>query len=93
MKVKASKESVAAFGASLSRLGSIYVNDAFGTAHRPHASIVGVLLPAKAAGFLMKKELDFFAKALEGPDRPFLAILGGYLSYCSPNSYYLIIVV
>ncbi|KKF93834.1 Phosphoglycerate kinase [Ceratocystis platani] len=51
--------------------------DAFGTAHRAHSSMVGVDLPQKAAGFLMKKELDYFAKALENPQRPFLAILGG----------------
>jgi phosphoglycerate kinase len=76
-KVKANKEDVDKFRASLSKLGDIYVNDAFGTAHRPHSSMVGVDLPIKAAGFLMKKELDFFAKALESPDRPFLAILGG----------------
>ncbi|KAJ3367211.1 phosphoglycerate kinase [Kappamyces sp. JEL0680] len=76
-KTKASKEAVDAFRASLSKLGDIYVNDAFGTAHRAHSSMVGVNLPIKAAGFLMKKELDFFAKALESPDAPFLAILGG----------------
>lgn len=52
-------------------------DDAFGTAHRAHSSMVGVDLPQKAAGFLMKKELDYFAKALEDPQRPFLAILGG----------------
>jgi phosphoglycerate kinase len=76
-KVKANKDDVDKFRASLSKLGDIYVNDAFGTAHRPHSSMVGVDLSVKAAGFLMKKELDFFAKALESPDRPFLAILGG----------------
>ena len=53
------------------------LDDAFGTAHRAHSSMVGVDLPQKAAGFLMKKELDYFAKALETPARPFLAILGG----------------
>jgi phosphoglycerate kinase len=53
----------------------VYVNDAFGTAHRAHSSMVGVALPVRAAGFLMKTELDYFAKALETPDRPFLAIL------------------
>lgn len=53
------------------------LDDAFGTAHRAHSSMVGVELPQKAAGFLMKKELDYFAKALESPQRPFLAILGG----------------
>ncbi|KAI8848979.1 phosphoglycerate kinase [Chytridium lagenaria] len=76
-KTKASKEDVDKFRASLSKLGDIYVNDAFGTAHRAHSSMVGVNLPIRAAGFLVKKELDFFAKALENPERPFLAILGG----------------
>ncbi|CAO2623336.1 Phosphoglycerate kinase 1 [Lemmus lemmus] len=60
-----------------SKLGDVYVNDAFGTAHRAHSSMVGVNLPQKAGGFLMKKELNYFAKALESPERPFLAILGG----------------
>ena len=76
-KIKAEKAGVDAFRASLSKLGDIYVNDAFGTAHRAHSSMVGVNLPIRAAGFLMKKELDYFAKALESPERPFLAILGG----------------
>ena len=52
-------------------------DDAFGTAHRAHSSMVGVQLPQKASGFLVKKELDYFAQALESPKRPFLAILGG----------------
>lgn len=52
-------------------------DDAFGTAHRAHSSMVGCQLPQKASGFLMKKELDYFAQALEKPQRPFLAILGG----------------
>ena len=51
------------------------MNDAFGTAHRAHSSMVGVDLPTKAAGFLLEKELEYFAKALENPQRPFLAIL------------------
>ena len=76
-KVKADKDAVAAFRASLSKLGDIYVNDAFGTAHRAHSSMVGVDLPQKVAGFCMKKELDYFAKALDKPQRPFLSILGG----------------
>jgi phosphoglycerate kinase len=53
------------------------VDDAFGTAHRAHSSMVGIDLPQKASGFLVKKELEYFAKALENPARPFLAILGG----------------
>ncbi|XP_001363418.1 phosphoglycerate kinase 1 [Monodelphis domestica] len=76
-KIKADPAKVEAFQASLSKLGDIYVNDAFGTAHRAHSSMVGVNLPQKASGFLMKKELTYFAKALESPERPFLAILGG----------------
>ncbi|KAG8511951.1 Phosphoglycerate kinase 2 [Galemys pyrenaicus] len=76
-KVKAEPGKTEAFRASLSKLGDIYVNDAFGTAHRAHSSMVGVTLPQKASGFLMKKELDYFAKALENPEKPFLAILGG----------------
>ncbi|KAL2281174.1 hypothetical protein FJTKL_11827 [Diaporthe vaccinii] len=76
-KVKADKEKVAEFRKGLTALGDVYINDAFGTAHRAHSSMVGVDLPQKAAGFLMKKELDYFAKALESPQRPFLAILGG----------------
>uniref|UniRef100_A0A8C9RC42 Phosphoglycerate kinase n=1 Tax=Scleropages formosus TaxID=113540 RepID=A0A8C9RC42_SCLFO len=76
-KTKATQEQIDSFRASLSKLGDIYVNDAFGTAHRAHSSMVGVNLPQKAAGFLMKKELDYFAMALEKPQRPFLAILGG----------------
>ena len=76
-KVKADPTKVAEFRQNLTKLGDIYVNDAFGTAHRAHSSMVGVKLPQRASGFLVKKELDFFAKALEHPDRPFLAILGG----------------
>eukprot|EP00128_Syssomonas_multiformis_P008141 Colp12_sorted_trinity150504_noHs@34882 len=76
-KIKASDEEVKSFRASLTKLGDVYVNDAFGTAHRAHSSMVGVELPNRAAGFLMKKELDSFRRALENPERPFLAILGG----------------
>lgn len=74
---KADKAAVAAFRASLSKLGDVYVNDAFGTAHRAHSSMVGVNLPQKAAGFLMEAELKAFAAVLENPQRPLLAILGG----------------
>jgi len=76
-KVKADKAKVEEFRKGLTALGDIYINDAFGTAHRAHSSMVGVDLPQKASGFLMKKELEYFAKALENPQRPFLAILGG----------------
>ncbi len=62
----------------LAKLGDVYVNDAFGSAHRAHASTEGVAqyLPA-VAGFLMEKELAFLGSALENPVRPFVAILGG----------------
>jgi len=76
-KTKADKGDVEKFRKGLTALGDVYVNDAFGTAHRAHSSMVGVELPQKASGFLMKKELDYFAQALEKPQRPFLAILGG----------------
>ncbi len=66
------------FAEELASLGEVYVNDAFGTAHRAHASTEGVtkFLPG-VAGFLMEKELDYLGKALESPERPFVAILGG----------------
>lgn len=76
-KVKADPGKVEAFRASLSKLGDVYVNDAFGTAHRAHSSMVGVGLCSRAAGHLLSKELSYFAKALEAPAHPFLAILGG----------------
>ncbi|KAK9354211.1 phosphoglycerate kinase [Lipomyces doorenjongii] len=76
-KVKCSPGVVEEFRKGLTALADVYINDAFGTAHRAHSSMVGVELPLRASGFLVKKELDFFAKALESPDRPFLAILGG----------------
>lgn len=66
------------FSRKLAALADLYVNDAFGTAHRAHASTVGVAayLPA-VAGFLMEKEIDYLSRALEDPERPFVAILGG----------------
>ncbi|KXL48086.1 MAG: hypothetical protein FE78DRAFT_142714 [Acidomyces sp. 'richmondensis'] len=76
-KIKADKAKVEEFRKGLTALGDVYINDAFGTAHRAHSSMVGVDLPQKASGFLVKKELEYFAKALEHPQRPFLAILGG----------------
>ncbi|MDP3722415.1 MAG: phosphoglycerate kinase [Candidatus Omnitrophota bacterium] len=67
-----------AFAARLARLGELYVNDAFGTAHRAHASTVGVArhLPA-VAGLLMEKEIAHLGEALTNPARPFIAVLGG----------------
>ncbi len=67
-----------AFAKELASLADIYVNDAFGTAHRAHASTAGLAdyLPS-ACGYLIKKELDFMGKALDNPERPVVAILGG----------------
>lgn len=66
------------FAKELASMADIYVNDAFGTAHRAHASTAGLAdyLPS-ACGFLIKKELDIMGKALDNPERPFVAILGG----------------
>ena len=75
--VKADPEAVKAFRASLTKLGDVYVNDAFGTAHRAHSSITGIGLPQRAAGYLMKQELDFLGDAVNNPRRPFVAIIGG----------------
>ena len=68
-----------AFAQKLARLADIYVNDAFGTAHRAHASTRGMaeFMETKVAGFLMQKEVDIMGKALAAPDRPFVAIIGG----------------
>jgi phosphoglycerate kinase len=74
---KADPADVAAFRASLTKLGDVYVNDAFGTAHRAHSSMVGIGLEQKAAGFLMEAELKAFAAVIASPRRPLLAILGG----------------
>ncbi|KAF0309980.1 Phosphoglycerate kinase [Amphibalanus amphitrite] len=76
-KVKADPAKTAEFRQSLRRLGDVYVNDAFGTAHRAHSSMLGEGFEKRAAGTLLSKELTYFAKALESPERPFLAILGG----------------
>lgn len=67
------------FAARLARLGDVYVNDAFGTAHRAHASTEGVThyLDTCAAGYLMMKELDYLGRVLESPEKPFVAVLGG----------------
>ena len=67
------------FAKRLAALGEMYVNDAFGTAHRAHASTEGVthLLRPAVAGFLMHQELEYLGRALDNPERPFVAILGG----------------
>lgn len=76
-KVKADADKVKAFRESLAKLGDVYVNDAFGTAHRAHSSMLGEGYSQRASGFLLKKELTYFSKALDAPEHPFLAILGG----------------
>lgn len=75
---KEEKDNNADFARELSELGDLFVNDAFGTAHRAHASNVGVAeyLPS-AMGYLVKAEMDVMGKAMANPERPFVAILGG----------------
>ncbi|MDR3316952.1 MAG: phosphoglycerate kinase [Puniceicoccales bacterium] len=67
------------FSAKLASYGEAYVNDAFGTAHRAHASTVGIprLIPIRVAGFLMQRELEFLGAKTSQPERPFTVILGG----------------
>jgi phosphoglycerate kinase len=67
------------FASKLARLGEIYINDAFGSAHRAHASTEGITKHFQqcAAGYLMQKELDYLGKAVGNPERPYIAILGG----------------
>ena len=80
-KTPEDKQIMRDFAAELAKLGEIYVNDAFGTAHRAHAStaIIADILGAdnSFAGFLMDKELQYLGKAVAAPQRPFLAIIGG----------------
>ena len=75
---KEEKKNDPEFAKALASFGEVYINDAFGTAHRAHASTEGVAhhLPS-AAGYLLQKELEILGKALDNPDRPFVAILGG----------------
>lgn len=67
------------FAAQLADLGDVYVNDAFGTAHRAHASMAVVTdhFEERAAGFLLEKEIEYLGSALANPERPFVAIIGG----------------
>ena len=69
----------AGFAASLAELADVYVDDAFGAAHRAHASVDGIVryVPKAAAGLLMEQELEYLGRALESPERPFVTILGG----------------
>lgn len=73
------EKNVPEFAQQLAKLGDLYVNDAFGTAHRAHASTEGVCkyMPVCASGFLMQKELDYLGSAIFNPVRPYTAILGG----------------
>src|SRR5215470_492926 len=68
-----------AFARALAALVDVYVNDAFGTAHRAHASTVGMtrFVPVRAAGFLLQRECAYLGKVLQAPERPLVAILGG----------------
>jgi len=67
------------FASELASLGDVYINEAFGTAHRSHASIAGItkFIKTSAAGYLMKREVEYLEGAVENPIRPFVAILGG----------------
>merc|ERR1712187_934274 len=76
-KLKADAAKVTEFRASIRKLADIYCNDAFGTAHRAHSSMMGEGFDVKCSGGLMSKELDAFAKVLDTPAKPVLAILGG----------------
>jgi phosphoglycerate kinase len=75
----ATTEQQEAFAKALASLGEVYINDAFGTAHRAHASVavVNKYFKESAAGFLLEKEITYLAKTLESPSRPFVAIIGG----------------
>lgn len=68
-----------AFAQKLAKLADVYVNDAFGSAHRAHASTEGIIqfMPQAAAGLLMDKELEWLGKAVKNPDRPCVALIGG----------------
>merc|ERR1711988_565439 len=76
-KIKADPEKVKEFRASLAKMADIYCSDAFGTAHRAHSSMVGDGFPVKCSGFLLAKELDYFAKVVDSPTKPVCGILGG----------------
>uniref|UniRef100_A0A0A9WU44 Phosphoglycerate kinase n=1 Tax=Lygus hesperus TaxID=30085 RepID=A0A0A9WU44_LYGHE len=76
-KIKADSAKVKEFRKSLRKLGDVYVNDAFGTSHRAHSSMMGEGFDKRAAGFLLKKELEYFAKVLHNPEKPFWQFLVG----------------
>lgn len=76
---KGEEKNLPEFSAALKEFTDVYVNDAFGTCHRKHASVFGLpeLVEDKGAGFLVKKEVEYFEKLLKSPEKPFIAILGG----------------
>ena len=76
---KGDEENDEAFSRALAELADIYVNDAFGAAHRAHASTVGLtrFVPISAAGFLMQKEIEYIKDKIDNPERPFVAIIAG----------------
>ena len=78
-KVKAEAEKVKIFRESLAKLGDVYVNDAFGTAHRGHSSMLGEGYAQRASGFLLKKELTYFSKVRRTDDFLILTILTGLM--------------
>jgi len=76
-KITADPAKVKEFRASLAKLADVYCSDAFGTAHRAHSSMVGEGFAEKCSGFLLAKELDYFAKVVESPTKPVCGVLGG----------------
>jgi phosphoglycerate kinase len=76
---KEEEKNDSAFAAQLAKLGDVYVCDAFGSAHRAHASVEGIAhqLPVAVAGFLMEQELEYLGRATSNPEHPYVAILGG----------------
>merc|ERR1711933_349219 len=87
-KIKADPAKVAAFRQSLAKLADVYCSDAFGTAHRAHSSMVGEGFPVKCSGFLLAKELDYFAKVVDKIqlimnllDKVEIMIIGGGMAF------------
>ncbi|OAF69983.1 hypothetical protein A3Q56_02254 [Intoshia linei] len=76
-KIKATFDEKEKYERAIKSLGDVYVNDAFGTVHRAHGSMKGTYFNIKCAGFLLSKELEYFGKVLENPQKPLVAILGG----------------
>ena len=76
-KIKAKPEDVVTFKKQLKSLGDVFIFEAFGASHRPHASVSGIEMEQRVSGLLVQKELKFFSQVLSAPQRPFVAILGG----------------